>query len=143
MITVAPRQQQGRLVRIRTRLAEDDGWAGSALLYVGFFLLLLVGVQVALWFNGFNVAQAAAQSGYTVSRSYQSNADAGRATAQQLVDGIRGSLTDANITINRAPDTVIVTVSGRVATILPGLDGLIPPVTYTLTGPVERWVPRP
>jgi hypothetical protein len=61
------------------------------------------------------------------------------AAAQQLLDELRGSLRDAKITITRTADTVTVTVTGRVATVMPGVE--LPPVTSTLTGPVERWVP--
>ncbi|MDZ5146341.1 hypothetical protein [Microbacterium testaceum] len=135
------RRSRERWSGIRGRLSRDDGWAGTAILWIGSLTVLLIGFQAAFWFNGVNVAQAAAQSGYTISRAYESNADAGQAAARQLINGIPGSLRDPTVTIIRTADTVTVTVTGRVAMLVPGIE--LPPVTYTLTGPVERWVPAP
>lgn len=135
------RRQYSRRLLLREQLGAEDGWAGTVVLILGTLFVLLGGLQIALWFNGKNVAQAAAQSGYTVARAYESTASAGQASALQLIDGIPGSLRNPAVTINRAAETVTVTVSGRVAMIVPGLE--LPPVSYTITGPVERWVPAP
>lgn len=133
------RQQHERTRRLLQRLVDDQGWAGTPVMIIGILFLLLIGFQATLWLNGKNVAEAATQSGYTVARAYESNDDAGVAAAQQLLDELRGSLRDAKITITRTADTVTVTVTGRVATVMPGVE--LPPVTSTLTGPTERWVP--
>ena len=132
---------QGLLARIRGQLQRDEGWAGTVILLLATLFLLLAAFQGALWANGSNVAEASAQAGYTVARSYESTAQAGRTAALELITGIPGSLSDANVTVTRTAETVTVTVAGRVKSILPGIT--MPLVTQTITGPVERWVPAP
>lgn len=139
MSTTTHQQQERRWARIRAHLANEDGYAGTAILFIGALLLLLGAFQVALWWNGDNVAQAAAQTGYTFSRSYESNADTGEAAALQLINSVGGSLANPAVSIDRTPETVTVTVTGNITSILPGI--VFPPTSYTLTGPVERWVP--
>ncbi|KDA04568.1 hypothetical protein DC31_06285 [Microbacterium sp. CH12i] len=137
------RQHQERLARFRAKLESEGGWASTVVLILGTIFLVLGGLQVALWFNAVNVAQAAVQSGYSVARAYESNADAGKSTALQLIAGIPLSLRDPSVSINRTADTVTVTVTGNATAVLPGIELLLQPVTYTHTGPVERWVPAP
>lgn len=135
------RKPQGKLARLRAQLQRDEGWAGTVILLLATLFLLLGAFQGALWANGSNVAETSAQAGYTVARSYESTADAGRTAAIELINGIPGSLTDTQVTVNRTAETVTVTVSGRVKSILPMIT--MPLVTQTITGPVERWVPAP
>lgn len=122
------------------RLRGDEGWAGTTVLFLGAIFLLLAGVQVTLWFVGVNMAQAAAQSGYTVSRAYESNPAAGENAAHQILKG-SNALQEPRVSISRTEEIATVTVTGRVTSVLPGID--LPPVTYTVTGPVERWMPAP
>lgn len=135
------RQQQEQLARLRARLAREDGWAGTVVLIIGTMFLLLLGVQGFVWFNASNAAQIAAQSAYTVARSYESTPEAGQAAAIQLLDSMPGTLRDPVVTVNRTAESVTVTITGQATEVIPG--GLIPSATYTLTGPVERWVPAP
>ena len=137
------RQQQGqRWARAWAHLANEDGYvAGWTILFIGAVFLLLGALQAALWWNGDNIAQAAAQTGYTFARSYQSNAEIGEAAALQLIGSTGNSLANPVVSIDRTPETVTVTVTGNITTILPGI--VFPPTSYTLTGPVERWVPAP
>lgn len=134
-------RQQGRLARLRAMLSREDGWAGTVVLILGTMFLLLLGAQGFVWWNATNAAQIAAQSAYTVARSYESTPEAGRVAAIQLLQSMPGTLRDATVTVNRTAETVTVTVTGQATEVIPG--GLIPPTTYTLTGPVERWVPAP
>lgn len=141
-LTMTVRQQQEqRWGRLRVFLEREDGYAGWAILFIGALFLLLGAFQVALWWNGINVAQAAAQTGYTFARSYQSTAGTGETAALQLINSVGGSLANPAVSINLTAETVTVTVTGNVTSILPGL--VLPPTSYTLTGPVERWVPAP
>lgn len=135
------RQQQGWLTRLRERASREDGWAGTVVLIIGTMFLLLLGVQVFVWWNASNAAQIAAQSAYTAARSYESTSEAGQAAAIQLLDSMPGTLRAPVVTVNRTAESVTVTVTGQATEVIPG--GLIPPATYTLTGPVERWVPAP
>lgn len=142
MKTTGTRWQQG-LERVRSRLRGDEGWAGTALMYLGVLFMLFTGFQVAFWFNGYTVSQGAAQAGYTVARSYESTAEAGRASAMQFLERLDGAVTNPTVTVTRTPDQVAITVTGTITVIVPGLEGVLPQVSYTLTGPVERWVPAP
>lgn len=135
------RQQQERLRALRALLARDEGWAGTAMLFMATLLLLLIGFQTAWWFAGYNVAQTAAQAAYTDSRAYQAPADAGKSTAEQLVANTRQTLRNPRVTIIRGADTVTVTITGNAVALLPGIEA--PPISYTMTGPIEKWVPAP
>ena len=111
------------------------------MLFMATLLLLLIGFQTAWWFAGYNVAQTAAQAAYTDSRAYQAPADAGKNTAEQLIANTRQTLRNPSVTIIRGADTVTVTITGNAVALLPGIEP--PPVTYTMTGPIEKWVPAP
>src|SRR5690606_24459887 len=127
----------------RSRLRGDEGWAGTALMYLGVLFMLFTGFQVAFWFNGYTVSQGAAQAGYTVARSYESTPEAGKASAMQFLERLDGTVTNPTVTVTRTPEQVSVAVSGTIVVIVAGLEGVLRPVSYTLTGPVERWVPPP
>lgn len=135
-----PHRRRGSLARIRARLRGDAGWVGTVFLLIGTLFLILAALQAALWAVGTNTAQAASQAAYTAARAYQSDPAAGRASAQALIGSGRG-LTDPTVIVTRTPDQVTVTVTGNVRSILPGIT--LPPVTRSITGPVERWVPAP
>lgn len=140
-MTAVLRRCRHRLIRLRAEFLREDGWAGTVVLTIGTLFLLLGAVQIALWFNASNIAQVSAQSAYTVARSYESTAEQGQAAAMQLIEGIPGALHDPKVTVNRTGDTVTVTVTGRATDAIPGLT--LAPVSFTITGPVERWVPAP
>ena len=135
------RRQQARLRALLAHLSRDEGWAGTAMLFMATVILLLVGFQTAWWFAGYNVAQTATQAAYTDSRAYQAPPDAGKSTAAQLIAGSKKVLRNPRITITRGTDTVTVTITGNAVALLPGIEA--PPITYTMTGPIERWVPAP
>lgn len=114
------------------------------MLFMATLLLLLIGFQTAWWFAGYNVAQTAAQAAYTDSRAYQAPADAGKNTAEQLIANTRQTLRNPpRVTIIRGADTVTVTITGNAVALLPPGIEPPPPVTYTMTGPIEKWVPAP
>lgn len=134
-----PRQRTRPVTRLTARLKEEDGYAGTAIAYPAVVVLCLAIVQFGLYYAAENTAQAAAWTAYQQARAYHASAAAGRAAGLQLLGG--GSLlTGGQIVIIRTADTVTVTTTGAAITILPGLP--LPPVTRTLTGPVERWIPR-
>lgn len=127
--------------RLWARLKRDEGWAGTVVLLLGTLFLLLGAFQGALWANGSNLAEASAHAGYTTARSYNATPQSGKNAALALLAGVPGSLSDVQVTVTRTATTATVNVSGRVKSIIPGID--MPRVTQTSEGPVERWVPAP
>ncbi|CAQ03317.1 hypothetical protein ACR8AL_07330 [Clavibacter sepedonicus] len=121
------------------RLREDDGYAGDAIVLPGIVLMVFFGVQIALWFQGTNIAQSAATAAYSTARAYQADSDSGRAAGEQVLTQAGGYLTSPNVSVERAPTTVTVTVTGRALSLIPGVT--LPEVSRTVTGPIERWVP--
>jgi hypothetical protein len=99
-------------------------------------LLLLLVVQFGVWAHAQHIAQAAANEALQVARAYHSSAAAGDAQAGELLDQAGGSiLTDRSVSVTRTATTVMVTITGRAATVVPGLRA---PVRISVTGPVER-----
>ncbi|WP_240777190.1 TadE/TadG family type IV pilus assembly protein [Nonomuraea basaltis] len=104
-------------------------------------------VQVALWFHGRQVAEAAAQEGARVARSapIDSGDWEGVATtkATDIVRAIGPRLLDnaTATTSEKDPDERFVTVTGSAVQVIP----LLPPLAFTITatagGPVECFRP--
>ena len=125
--------------RVRDRLREEDGYAGTAIAYPAVIVFCLALFQFGLYYVASNTAQAAAETAYQQARAYQSTPADGIAAGQGLLG--RGSLLhNGDVTITRTATTATVTVTGDAVTILPGLP--VPRVVKTLTGPIERWIPR-
>ena len=104
-------------------------------------LLLLLVVQFGVWAHAAHIAQAAANQGLQTARAYRSSAAAGEADTRALLDQSAGSLlSDRTVSVTRTATTVTVVVTGRAATVVPGLRL---PVRVTVTGPVERPVALP
>lgn len=126
--------------RARALLRRDDGMdAGDVILFAGTLLFVISALQFALWYMGTNVAQNAAVAAYNSARAYQATPSAGSSAGNQVVAQMSSFLPGASINIQRGATTVTVTVTGRVATLIPGVS--LPGVSRTVTGPVERWVP--
>ena len=51
-----------------------------------------------------------------------------------------GNIADAEVTVTRTADTVIVEVTGRAPRLVPGFDWQ---VAAHATGPIERFIPEP
>lgn len=125
--------------RLSARLREEDGYAGTAIAYPAVIVLCLAIVQFGLYYAASNTAQAAAWTAYQQARSYEASVHDGTTAGMQLLQP--GSLLhDGHITITRTAAEVTVATTGTAVTILPGLP--LPPVTRTLSGPVERWIPQ-
>ncbi|MFM9920902.1 hypothetical protein [Lacisediminihabitans sp. H27-G8] len=130
-----------RARRLRAGLAREDGFASEIIILPGLFLILITALQGALWYLGSNVAQTAAIAAYNNARAYQSAPAIGQTAANQIIDGMPGFLEHPQVDITRTPTTVTVTITGTAESLIPGVQ--LPPVTRTITGPVERWVPAP
>lgn len=103
-------------------------------------LLLLTIVQFVLWSHATHTAQAAATQGLAVARAQNGSADAGSASARQLLDQLaRGPLTQASVTAQRGTESASVRITGTARSVVPFLRL---PVRAEATGPVERFVPE-
>ena len=99
-------------------------------------VLLMAAVQFAIWQHAAHMARAAANEGLQTARAYGSNAAAGRADTSTILASLSGNvLKDPQVSASRNTTTASVTVTGRAASIIPGLSL---PVTITVTAPVER-----
>ena len=125
--------------RLRDRLREENGYAGTAIAYPAVIVFCLALFQFGLYYVASNTAQAAAETAYQQARAYQSTPADGVAAGQELL-GPGSLLHNSDVTITRTPTTATVTVTGDAVTILPGLP--VPQVVKTLTGPIERWIPQ-
>lgn len=103
-------------------------------------LLLVFGIiQGALWYHARNVALAAATEGLESARVATGTSSTGQNAASAFVAAAGGSdvLVEVNISTSRTPTQASVTVTGQSISVIPGLPG--PPVSQTVTGPVERF----
>lgn len=134
-----PASTTHRMHRFWAVLAREDGYASEIVILPGLFLLLIAALQGALWYLGSNVAQTAAVAAYTNARAYQSTTEAGDTAGTEIIDGMPGFLKHPQVEVTRSATTVTVTITGNAESLIPGVQ--LPPVTRTVTGPIERWVP--
>lgn len=100
-------------------------------------VLLLVGVQFALWMHASQVVQLAASEGDRSARSIGGGPSIGIARARQVVDGPGSDVTSPSITTSALPgDVVLLRVSGAAVSILPGLSF---GVSASAVGPVQQF----
>jgi TadE-like protein len=100
-------------------------------------VLLLVGVQFALWMHASQVVQLAASEGDRSARSIGGGPSIGIARARQVVDGPGSDVTSPSITTSAlAGDVVLLRVSGAAVSILPGLSF---GVSASAVGPVQQF----
>src|SRR5262245_46949753 len=119
------------------RLRDDRGEiAANTAIFVLVILLLFVVLQFGLWFYGREVAAAAAQHAVDAARVENGSAAMGEATANQYLGQV-GGLPDATVSVTRTSETVTATVHGQAVSIVGFID---PPITVTVTAPVERVV---
>lgn len=125
--------------RMLRRLAREDGLATSAIGIPGVFLLVVLALQMTLWFTSGNVAANAAAAAYSDARAFEAAPGAGTTAANTLINQMDGFLENSSVRITRTATTVTVTVTGRAPSLLPGVE--LPVVERVFTGPIERWVP--
>ncbi|WP_219459882.1 TadE/TadG family type IV pilus assembly protein [Nonomuraea rhizosphaerae] len=118
-----------------------------ALLMPVVLAVVLLIVQVALWFHGRQVAEAAAREGARVARTAPFDSagweSAAQAKATDIVRAIGPSLLqDATATTSeKDPDERFVTVTGSAVQVIPLLPQLSFTITATSGGPVECFRP--
>ena len=127
----------------RRRLDGDRGAATAELVIAGplLMLLILLVVQFAIWEHAESVARATAEEALAAARVQGGTAAAGQQTAAQDIAQVGSAvLVGPQVSVTRTATTVTVQVTGTAEHVLP-LPGLTWPVTVTVTGPVERFVP--
>jgi Flp pilus assembly protein TadG len=121
----------------RRRRWDDRGEiAANTAIFVLVILLLFVVLQFGLWFYGREVAAAAAQHAVDAARVENGSAAAGEATADQYLGQV-GGLPSATVTVTRTSETVTARIDAQAVSIVGFID---PPITVTVTAPVERVV---
>lgn len=122
----------------RQRRWRDRGAASVELVLATplLLLLLMAGVQFALWSHASHMAQAAANEGVQTARAYRSSAAAGQADTQALLADLSGgALTGTNVSASRDAASATITVTGQAASVIPGLTF---PIRISVTAPVEK-----
>ena len=108
--------------------ARDRGSVSLELAIVFPALLLIVTalIQYALWFHARSLALAAAQQGVSVARAYHSTPAAGRGSALAFIaDHGADTLLNPDATASTlAAGQVLVVVTGRSVSVLPGVAGI-------------------
>jgi TadE-like protein len=104
-------------------------------------LLILLIVQFAIWEHAEDIAHATAEEALAAARVQGGTAAAGQQQAAQLISQVGSSvLTGPQVAVTMTAADVTVQVTGTAERVLP-FPGLSFPVTATVTGPVERFVP--
>ncbi len=118
----------------------DRGSASLELVFVFPVLLLLImgGVQGALFSYARSVALAAAQEGSRAAGAETGTSGDGQAAASAFVGDAGGAdvLQAVRITSSRSATSASVTVTGRSLSLLPGFGGFV--VSQSASAPVER-----
>jgi Flp pilus assembly protein TadG len=121
----------------RRRFRGDDGdvgpWAVMTPLAVGLVMLVL---QIGITYHAKSVVTAAAQDGARAAQHEHGSADDAHAAVDQLLGSDRGLLRTVGVDVDRGADTVAVTVTAEVSSLVPLWK---PTVTATVQGPVERF----
>lgn len=101
------------------------------------FLMIFLGVHVAVWLHANQVARAAAQEGARAARVETGSVAAGKARAVAFLDSLGdGALVDRTVTATTDGTSVRVEVHGRSLAVVPFLNL---PVDAAASGPVERF----
>ncbi len=101
--------------------------------------LILLVVQVGLYFHASHIALAAAEEGARAARARTGTAAAGEARARRFINALgSGLIRSPVVTASRGPTTARVEVRAQVATVLPGFRLVVDRVVES---PVERFLP--
>jgi hypothetical protein len=126
---------------MRRRRFRDDGLTSTelAVLMPVVIALVLVPIQIGLWWHASQVADAAAREAVDASQVEGAGEADGHAAAERFLSAA-GNLHAPTVTVTRTADVVTVEIMGRAPRLIPGLDWQ---VTAVAAGPVERFIPEP
>ena len=108
----------------RRRLGEDRGSVSTELVLLAPLLLLLIllGVQLAVWGLAQLAVQHAANHALQTTRVQGGTAAAGQADARAVLDQVAaGLVTSPQVTVTRTGDTATVTIAGTAPAVVPFL----------------------
>jgi Flp pilus assembly protein TadG len=127
--------------RTRSRRRGDAGLAEFVVCLPVFLLLVIGGVQYALWSHASHLARAAAEQGSQVASGYSSTLSAGAQAAQRFIATTGpGTLTNTQVvTSTLTGDVAQVTVTGRAQALIPWLDLT---VSATSDAPIQEYRPN-
>ena len=116
----------------------EEGLAEFVVCLLAFFLLVIAGVQFALWSHASHLARAAAEQGSQVASGYGSTESAGTQAAYQFIATTGpGTLAAPAVTTTTVTgDVAQVTVTGRAQAIIPWLDLT---VSATSSAPIQEY----
>ncbi len=123
----------------RRRRADEDGSATTQLVIAtpALLTMLMLIVQIGLWFHASHLVHAAAQEGARAARVETGTAGAGEARARDLLASLGDELVlDATVVASRSGDSARVEVTGTTTSVVPGLRL---PVRAVSQGPVESF----
>ncbi len=110
-----------------------------AVLMPALIILVMVPVQVGLWWHAKQAAETAAEEALDAAQVAAAGPAEGRASAQAIL-GQAGNLENVDVTIDRSAEQVTVTIRGDLGfSIFPGPWS----VTAAAHGPVERFISEP
>lgn len=101
--------------------------------------LVLVPIQLGLWWHAKAVADAAAREAVDAAQVASASEADGAAAAHRFLD-MAGNIEEPKVVISITAETVTVEVTGRAPRLLPGFDW---DVTARAVGPIERFIPEP
>ena len=125
------------------RARNDTGSAAAqgVLMFPALLVTIMLIFQFALFLHAQAVAEAAAQDAAAAARRADGTVAAGRDAAHATLGSLSPRLlSDRVVDVDRSATTATVSVSGRVASLVPGVKLA---VHETASGPVERYVPQP
>jgi Flp pilus assembly protein TadG len=124
-----------------TRHGEQGAATTTLVLILPVVLLtVMVVVQLALAYHARQVVTAAAQDAALAATAQGADADIADTTARHVLDRAgAGLLHDPNVAVTADADRVHVTVSGNVASVVPGMEFT---VTGTSDSPTEHFRPQ-
>lgn len=122
----------------RRRLTADTGSSTElAIITPLLLLLILIGMQTALWAHARDITRAAASAAAESTRVSGGTTAAGRARAGQVLHRLgHGLIRAPRIKVTRTATTTTVTTTAMAEPIIPGLHL---PTAATVTAPVERF----
>ncbi len=134
----APVPLDGQKVDAKRRRRGEEGLAEFVVCFPVFFLLVIGGIQFALWSHASHLARAAAEQGSQAASAYGSTETAGTQAAYRFIDTAGpGTLTDPQVVTTTVPgDVAQVTVSGRTQALIPWLNLT---VSATSDAPIQEY----
>ena len=118
-------------------LGDDRGDVAATVILAGLtVLLVMLVVQLGMYFHGRSVMNAAAQDGARAAQVENATAADASAAAEQILAGSTNLLRNRQITVDRSLDEVTVTITAEVQSVFPGWTGAL---SATASGPTERF----